>query len=58
MATIIDLEELTIGVLVNDTQTTYFKDLTEATKYATEKLNNGCKIEMLYCDKYGCRITK
>jgi hypothetical protein len=41
---------------VNDTDTTFFKDLTEATMFAVEKINKGYKIKMLYCDKYGCKI--
>lgn len=59
MATIINLEELTIGVFDEQLQmTSYFKDLTEATLYATEQINKGHKIEVLYCDKYGCKIGR
>jgi hypothetical protein len=53
--TTVNLDELYIGVKVKDT-TTYFKDLTEATLFASEKINKGYKVEMLYCDKCGCKI--
>lgn len=59
MATIINLEELRIGVYVEEMETTtFFKDLTEATLHATEKINKGYTIKMLYCDKYGCEIKR
>ena len=51
----VNLNELLIGVKVKDT-TTFFEDLTKATYFAAEKINKGYKVEMLYCDKYGCRI--
>lgn len=51
----VDLNELYIGVRVND-YTTYFKDLTKATLFATEKINKGYEVKMLYCDQYGCKI--
>lgn len=51
----VNLNELYIGVKVKDT-TTFFKDLTKATLFASEKINKGYKVEMLYCDKYGCKI--
>ncbi len=51
----VDLNEVVIGVKWLD-NTTYFKDLTKAAYFAAEKINKGYKVEMLYCDKYGCKI--
>jgi hypothetical protein len=52
----IDLSELYIGVEVNEIAITFFKDLTEATIYASNKINKGDRVKMVYCDKYGCKI--
>lgn len=52
-----DLDKICIGVYVEDTQTTtYFKDPTEAAYFASENINKGWKIKMLYCNEYGCEI--
>lgn len=58
MGRMIDLNELHIGVYIKKMgYTYYFKDLTEATLFAAEKISKGYKVEMLYCDKYGCKIS-
>lgn len=51
----IDLNKLYIGVREDDC-VTYFKDLTEATMYVSRLINNGKKVEIIYCDQYGCQI--
>ena len=54
----VDLNELYLGVTVNEITTTFFKDLTEATTYASDKIDKGNKVNVIYCDKYGCKIAQ
>lgn len=59
MEKMINLNELLIGVFIKKTGCThYFKDLTEATIFAADKISKGYKIEMRYCDKYGNRFSE
>lgn len=51
----VELNEIIIGVQWLE-NTKYFKDLTEATLFASEKISKGYEIKMLYCNKYGCEI--
>lgn len=53
----VDLNELYLGVTVNETTTTFFKNPTDATIYASDKINKGNKVNVIYCDKYGCKIA-
>ena len=54
----VDLNELYLGVTVNEITTTFFKDPTEATIYASDKIDKGNKVNVNYCDKYGCKIAQ